>query len=132
MDLTPEKVGTFDLVLFLGVLYHMRYPLQALERVFSVTGEQLILETHVDLIGCKRPAMAFYPGKELGRDPTNWWGPNPAAVLGMLKTVGFRRVECVLDFSFLRRVIRAYKQAKRGGPFFRALQDGRMVVHAWR
>ena len=31
MDLTPEKVGTFDLVLFLGVLYHMRYPLQVLD-----------------------------------------------------------------------------------------------------
>ena len=33
MDLTPERVGTFDLVLFLGVLYHLRHPLLALERV---------------------------------------------------------------------------------------------------
>jgi len=49
MDLAPERIGTFDLVLFLGVLYHLRHPLLALERVASVTEEQLILETHVDL-----------------------------------------------------------------------------------
>ncbi len=50
LDLSPEKVGVFDLVLFLGVLYHMRHPLLALERVFSVTKNHLILETVVD--GC--------------------------------------------------------------------------------
>ncbi|MGD8331828.1 MAG: DUF1698 domain-containing protein, partial [Acidobacteriota bacterium] len=45
MELSPERVGTFDVVLFLGVLYHLRYPLLALERVASVTRECLILET---------------------------------------------------------------------------------------
>ena len=48
LDISPERVGVFDLVLFLGVLYHMRHPLLALERVASVVGTQLILETHVD------------------------------------------------------------------------------------
>jgi hypothetical protein len=47
LGLSPETVGVFDLVLFLGVLYHMRHPLLALEKVFSVTGKQLILETHI-------------------------------------------------------------------------------------
>ena len=37
MDLSPERVGTFDVVLFLGVLYHLRHPFLALERVASVT-----------------------------------------------------------------------------------------------
>jgi len=46
LDLSPEKVGTFDLVLCLGVLYHMRNPLLALERVYSVAKHQLILDTH--------------------------------------------------------------------------------------
>ena len=45
LDLSPETVGVFDLVLFLGVLYHMRHPLLAFERVASVTARQLILET---------------------------------------------------------------------------------------
>jgi len=97
MDLSPEKIGTFDVVLFLGVLYHMRHPLLALERAASVTAEggMLILETHVDMLHEKRPAMAFYPGGELGNDPTNWFGPNPAAVEGMLKAVGFEKVQMV-------------------------------------
>ena len=42
MDLSPERVGTFDVVLFLGVLYHLRHPLLALERIASVTRELLI------------------------------------------------------------------------------------------
>jgi len=43
------ELGSFDVVLFLGVLYHLRHPLLALERVAAVTGELLILETEVDL-----------------------------------------------------------------------------------
>ena len=42
LDLSPDIIGTFDLVLCLGVLYHMRHPLLCLEKVFSVTGNQLI------------------------------------------------------------------------------------------
>src|SRR5207249_7566729 len=98
LDLSPERVGLFDVVLFLGVLYHMRHPLLALERVFSVTGKQLILETHVERLGATRPVMVFYPGSELNQDPTNWWGPNPAAVEAMLKTVGFRKVVKFLEY----------------------------------
>lgn len=103
MDLSPEAVGTFDLVLFLGVLYHLRHPLLALERVGSVTSRRLILETHVDMLSVDRPAIAFYPGTELNGDPTNWWGPNLSAVEGMLKTVGFQKVE-VVSLTFNSRV----------------------------
>jgi tRNA (mo5U34)-methyltransferase len=95
LDITPENTGEFDLVMLLGVLYHMRHPLMALEKVSAITRDMLILETHVDLTLIKRPAMAFYPGDELAHDPTNWFGPNEAAVVGMLKAVGFRKVECV-------------------------------------
>ena len=94
-DLDPEILGTFDLVLFLGVLYHMRDPLRALERVAAVTEHQLILETLVDALGATRPMAGFYPGAEVNNDSTNWWGPNPAAVEGMLRAVGFQRVELV-------------------------------------
>ena len=65
------------MVLFLGVLYHLRHPLLALERVAGVTGDLLILETEVDLALARRPAMAFYPGEELSDDWTNWWGRTP-------------------------------------------------------
>jgi tRNA (mo5U34)-methyltransferase len=140
MDLAPDRTGTFDLVLFLGVLYHLRHPLLALERVASVTGEQLILETHVDLTWLRRPAMAFYHDKELRWDPTNWWGPNPAAVAGMLLAVGFKRVELVTPNSV---VYRAARTAKRAGRYvnhlarYRAkpperIDQGRAVFHAFK
>ncbi|HWF37651.1 MAG TPA: DUF1698 domain-containing protein [Candidatus Acidoferrales bacterium] len=92
MELAPERVGAFDVVLFLGVLYHLRHPLLALERVRSVTKKLLIMETHVDLPHIQRPAMAFYPGRELSNDPTNWCGPNEACCMAMLKTAGFRNI----------------------------------------
>ena len=72
LDLSPDTVGVFDLVLFLGVLYHMKHPLLALERVASVCRRQLILWTQIDMANCDRPAAAFYPGTELNNDPTNW------------------------------------------------------------
>jgi len=124
MDLNPERVGTFDLVLFLGVLYHMRYPMKALERVFSVTGDMMILETHVDMLQVERPVAAFYPDIELGGDPTHWWGPNTAAVIGMLKAVGYRRVE---EFSLVKTPVRIVK-----GDVEEEIHQGRLVVHAWR
>ena len=133
LDLSPDKIGVFDLVLFLGVLYHMRHPLLALEKVFSVTGKQLILETHVDMLGCKRPVMAFYPETELNNDPTNWCGPNPPAVEAMLKTVGFRKVEVVTKNTFVYRLRRAIRgKIENYGPFFKTWQQDRMVFHAWR
>jgi tRNA (mo5U34)-methyltransferase len=134
LDLSPEKTGVFDLVLFLGVLYHLRHPLLALERIFSVTTKQLVLETHVDMVCNPRPAMVFYPNAELHNDPSNWWGPNPAAVIAMLKSVGFNRVNLVsqLHSSPYMLAAAAYLRMKKGTPFIPTLQQNRMVFHAWR
>jgi tRNA (mo5U34)-methyltransferase len=133
LDISPEKVGIFDLVLFLGVLYHMKHPLLALEKVFSVTGKQLILETFVGMTHLKKPVMRFYPNAELENDPTNWWGPNPAAVESMLKTVGFRSIKLIsYDFSLLRRIGRAgYLRRTSKGNFFESLMQNRVVFHAF-
>lgn len=91
LDVSPETVGKFDVVLFLGVLYHMRHPFLALEKMASVTNELLVIETLVDMTFLRSPAAAFYPWKTSQED-TKWWGPNRAAVLGMLDSVGFARV----------------------------------------
>ena len=115
MDLDAERTGTFDLVLCLGVLYHLKHPLMALERICSVAGRQLILETYVDMLDCPHPAMAFYPGGELNGDPSNWCGPNPAMVIAMLKTVGFKSAE-MFSNTF----------AGRG------YAENRAVFHAWK
>ena len=44
--------------------------------------------------------MISYPNAELHNDPSNWWGPNPAAVIAMLKSVGFSRVKA---WSYIAR-----------------------------
>ena len=55
----------------------MKHPMLALERVASVTGRLLIVETIIDLLYVRRPALAFYPGAELADDESNWFGPRP-------------------------------------------------------
>jgi len=134
MDLSPERVGTFDVVLFLGVLYHLRHPFLALERVASVTRDRLILETVVDLVGFPRPAMAFYPGRELNNDPTNWWAPNIPAVQGMLASVGFKDVTTVTPSpNAAYRAARAVYHRIQGKNRLReAFRQDRAVFHARR
>jgi tRNA (mo5U34)-methyltransferase len=114
LDHSPDSVGVFDLVLFLSVLYHMRHPLLALEKMASVTRKMMIMETHVDMLDCPRPAMAYYPGCELCNDGSNWCGPNPAMIEAMLKTVGFRKVSI------------------HRGPINLHTPSPRIVYHAWK
>lgn len=132
MDLSPERVGQFDVVLFLGVLYHLRHPLLALERIASVTRTLLILETVVDMVGIRRPAMAFYPGRELNNDPTNWWAPNVPALHGMLQSVGFTDVRTVTpERSALYRAARAVSHHVRGkNSIAEAFRQDRAVIQA--
>jgi len=92
-DITPERVGTFDVVLMLGVLYHAEDPFRYIRIASSVCRERLILETHIDAEDYPRPAMVFYPGATLNGDTTNWWGPNRAAVEAMLRESGFTRTD---------------------------------------
>lgn len=98
---------TFDIVWFMGVFYHLRYPLLALDIVSRVTKEFMIFQTYglptveemdvpEDVEFHKReilettawPKMAFIPNKLAG-DLTNWWVPNHQGILSMLKDCGF-------------------------------------------
>ena len=63
LDLSPDTVGVFDLVLFLGVLYHFKHPLLALQRVAGVSRGRLILWTQVDLDDLDRPSNGLLPGE---------------------------------------------------------------------
>lgn len=142
MDLSPDEIGTFDVVLFLGVLYHLRHPLLALERVASVTGELLVIETLIDLAFTSRPAAAFYPGAYMDGDDTNWWAPNTAALVAMLGEIGFAPVEVVGARSAtsklvhttrnLANVVHSRVSGKRATLPWGYLSTDRLVVHAWR
>ena len=91
LDRVNFKV-TFDVVLFLGVFYHLIDPIRVVMALRRHARKVLVLETVHDALTSDRPAMIFYPGAELAGDPTNWWGPNPAAVYGLLRQAGFGRV----------------------------------------
>ena len=91
-ETSNETVGQFDIVLFLGVFYHLQNPLSALMNVAEITRSWLVLEMHLDLDYLSYPGMRYYPGRELADDPTNWWGPNQKCVEALLLSAGFADV----------------------------------------
>ncbi len=93
---TPaEALGTFDVVLFLGVLYHLTEPYEALVKVRALTKECAIIETHGSIYpGLEdKPLWTFYADDKINQDKTTWWGPNDKGLEDMLYAAGFSRVE---------------------------------------
>jgi tRNA (mo5U34)-methyltransferase len=127
LEIAPDTIGMFDVVLFLGVLYHLQDPWPYLTRAASVTRELLIVETHADLLDVRRPALAYYPGDEIDGDPSNWWGPNIAMLTAKLGELGFPGIEVVHRESRLYRMARATHRRLRGHR--RHAVQGRVVVH---
>jgi len=97
MSCDLKALGTWDVVLYLGVLYHMEDPLRALRRVAAVTNELAIVETEAILVPALEHAAlwSFFPGAELNGDVSNWWAPNRAALLGALRAAGFASATAV-------------------------------------
>jgi tRNA (mo5U34)-methyltransferase len=99
-DLSPAKVGRFDVVLFMGVLYHLKHPLLALERVCSVTegiaavDSFVLQERHRPGSDVEdRPIMEFFEAAEFGGQTDNWVAPTVPCLLAFCRTAGFARVE---------------------------------------
>ena len=90
-----DALGTFDVVLYLGVLYHMQEPLTALRALRQVTGDVAVIETETIVVADHEDeALAlFWAGNELNRDFGNWWALSEAALHGMCRAAGFRTVE---------------------------------------
>jgi len=98
-ELPAAGLGKFDVVFFLGVLYHLRHPLLALEIVCGLTTDVAIVESfvidgetwqeHQNAI----PTLEFYETFELGNQYDNWSGLTVACMLAMCRAAGFVRVE---------------------------------------
>lgn len=98
----------FDIVIFMGVFYHLRHPLLALDLIREhVAGDMLIFQS------MQRGSQDIFPAREdydfweekifdqpsfpklhfiehrYANDPTNWWVPNRAATEAMLRSAGF-------------------------------------------
>jgi len=98
----------FDLVIFMGVLYHLRHPLLALDRLYDhVVGDRLLFQSMLRGPTESPPVAPDYPFEEraiferpghpamyfveqrYAGDWTNWWIPNRAGVEAMLRSAGF-------------------------------------------
>jgi tRNA (mo5U34)-methyltransferase len=89
-ELDTERLGTFDFVLFLGVLYHLPDMMRALHKLRRLSRSTLFLETHSDNVFCPGFAAArFHKASSLAGDYTNFWSPNELCVLDMLYDAGF-------------------------------------------
>lgn len=112
---------TFDLVFFMGVLYHLRYPLLALDIISEKVTRTLVFQTLTmpgedevevpeDLALDERdrlaepgwPKMAFIECS-LAADPTNWWAPNGACVAAMIRSAGLEIVRSPAHEIFICR-----------------------------
>jgi tRNA (mo5U34)-methyltransferase len=101
----------FDVVLFIGVLYHLKHPLYALEKISSVCNEAMYFQSGVrGPLGDMEPADD-YPGtedrifdrpewpkmyfieKKFNGDESNWWFATRSCLKAMLRTAGFRTIE---------------------------------------
>jgi tRNA (mo5U34)-methyltransferase len=98
MSMDLAALGTFDVIFYLGVLYHMMDPFLSLRRLRSVTGGVAVIETSIMAVpGYEAyPLWQFFESGQLDRDPTNWWQPNVAALEGMVRAAGFSRVERIV------------------------------------
>lgn len=97
MTMDLESLGKFDVVLFLGVLYHIEEPFRALKRLAFVTDGVAVIETQATAYpGYEHESFfEFYPTNELNGDVSNWWAPNEQALVGMCSAAGFAKVEVV-------------------------------------
>ncbi|MBV8140137.1 MAG: DUF1698 domain-containing protein [Deltaproteobacteria bacterium] len=97
MSMDLAALGKFDVVLFLGMLYHMEEPLRAMRRLVSVVapGGLAVLETEaMEIPGAPDAAYCeFFPDAELNNDASNWWSPNAKAIEGLGYAAGFKRVD---------------------------------------
>jgi tRNA (mo5U34)-methyltransferase len=144
-DLNPEKLGYFDVVLFCGVLYHLRYPLLGIDNIRRVCTGEVFVETLVSdvqvllhepkglrkvLLRQLSPPLAkgslwqFFRGDELHQDPSNWFAPNALAVQEAFASAGF-------DMQILKTDGRATLRGRirHGVPEFLTIGSGEGVYY---
>ena len=125
-DHDPAALGRFDMVLLLGVLYHVTDPYGTLRCAAAMCGSHLVLETVVALRHETLPAMRLFTDLELDGDPTNYWAPNIPALREMARRFGFTRFEVLPHSLDAPRRPRWTRMLERKDRYRRA------IVHAWR
>lgn len=128
----------FDMVIFMGVLYHLRHPLLALDLIREHVAGDLMLYQSLTAGSTAEPDVQpdyeFFEGvqalaqdgwplmhfveRRLAHDPTNWWVPNKACNAAMVRSAGFDIVEQPTDDVILARV--SAEPVRHGGAVYPA------------
>ena len=127
-------MGTFDIVLYLGVLYHMKEPLTCLERLRAVTGDVAVIETVAAQVpgNAGRSLLELHAGGDLNADFGNWYVPTVEA-LGALAVAcrASRASTCMRGPPPVRARSRRAPSAPRAEqPPNPAAANYRAVIHA--
>lgn len=126
-DLNPKKVSRFDITLALGLVYHLKHLVFALERLYDVTNELLIVETAIippeqtpesfvqplgELKQTLHPIFYAQNPPEVKEQVFNRFLPSPTALKALLQNTGFEEVK---TFSVVRdrAVLVCHKGASR-------------------
>jgi tRNA (mo5U34)-methyltransferase len=131
------EVGHFDVVLYLGVLYHMKEPLTVLERLRRVTDEVAVIETQaVSVAGLEGQNLVQFFGGEFIGDYGNWYVPTLAGLTQWALAAGFSRVVPVVEppvarASLLDRARRVLRPPQTGPSSHPDLTYYRAVIHAF-
>ncbi|HTS29923.1 MAG TPA: methyltransferase domain-containing protein [Bryobacteraceae bacterium] len=136
--LTPQDVGRFDIVLFFGVLYHLKHPMLALENVCDLATGMACVESFVSDDGSDLsapPVMEFYETTELRGQFDNWVGPNTSCLLAFCRAAGFARVELHSVMACRAHVTCYRKWAERAGngpaPYVTCVENSVSLDHAF-
>jgi tRNA (mo5U34)-methyltransferase len=98
MEMDLQKLGQFDVVFYLGVLYHMHDPFAALKKLAQIAREIAVIETEaISVPGYEDASFCeFYETNELNGDVNNWWAPTERALTGLCCAAGFREVKVII------------------------------------
>jgi tRNA (mo5U34)-methyltransferase len=139
---------TFDVVLFMGVLYHLRHPLPALDLIHDHVARDILVfqsmqrgSSQIDAVGADYdfserdhfespgyPKLHFIE-HAYADDWTNWWAPNAACTAAMLRSAGFAILERPEEEVFICR--RKERPTEAGAVYpAQALRNGKGSRHA--
>jgi tRNA (mo5U34)-methyltransferase len=94
-DLNPARHGQFDVVYCFGLLYHLRNPVLAIDRISAVTREMAFFNNQILAGYAPNPNTVLFFNETWRGSYTNWFVPTPQSFLGMLGSAGFRQLEVV-------------------------------------
>ena len=136
-----ELPGKFDFVIFMGVLYHLRYPLYALDTVVKKVGDKLLFQTMLrgseetkdweenyhfwnkEIFESREFPKMHFIEHSYANDYTNWWIPNRACAEAMLRSSGLEIIAHPESETWLCKPTDAERQ---GGYVLDLELDGRL------